>query len=130
MLIEGENCWKLAPADRLAVIVDADDYFAVARKALLRARKRIMLVGWDFDARIILSGEGDGPREVGDFLYWLIERNPELELYLLRWDMGAIKSLFRGRTLFTLVKWMRHPRIHVKLDGHHPTASPFAAGST
>jgi len=123
MLIEGENCWKLAPADRLAVIVDADDYFAVARKALLRARKRIMLVGWDFDARIILSGEGDGPREVGDFLYWLIERNPELELYLLRWDMGAIKSLFRGRTLFTLVKWMRHPRIHVKLDGHHPTAS-------
>ncbi|MGS3006961.1 hypothetical protein AB2874_25635, partial [Escherichia coli] len=38
-------------------------------------------------------------------------------------DIGALKSIFRGKTLFTVWKWARHPRIHVKLDAHHPTGS-------
>jgi phosphatidylserine/phosphatidylglycerophosphate/cardiolipin synthase-like enzyme len=123
MLVEGRNCWKIAEADQLSVIVDADNYFAVARDAFLQARQRIMLVGWDFDARIVLSHEGEGPKPLGDFLLWLVERNPDLHLYILRWDFGAIKSMFRGRTIMTLVRWWRHPRIHLKLDGHHPTGS-------
>ncbi|WP_293877106.1 phospholipase D-like domain-containing protein [Sphingomonas sp. UBA978] len=126
MLDPARNVWRIERADRLSVIVDADRYFGVAREAFLQARKRIMLVGWDFDARIRLvgsTGMTEGPETVGDFLYWLIQRNPELELYLLRWDVGAVKAAFRGSTMFTVLKWMRHPRIHVKLDGHHPTAS-------
>ena len=123
MLEAGDNVWRVVRADRMAVIVDADRYFALARDALLKAERRIMLVGWDFDARIVLSHDGEGPKQVGDFLYWLVERNPDLHLYLLRWDLGAVKSLFRGRTAFTLVKWMRHPRITVRLDGHHPPAA-------
>ncbi|MEP6785200.1 MAG: phospholipase D-like domain-containing protein [Sphingomonadales bacterium] len=122
-LKEGHNCWRTATADRLSVIVDADDYFRHARQAFLNAQRRIMLVGWDFDARIALvPGERlpDEPEGVGEFLYWLVERNPRLELYLLRWDLGALKSLFRGTTILTVMKWMRHPRIHTKLDGHHP----------
>ena len=120
------NVWRIAHADRLSVIVDADRYFGVAREAFLQAKRRIMLVGWDFDARIRLVGSTvstEGPETVGDFLYWLVERNPELELYLLRWDVGALKSVLRGKTIFTVLKWARHPRIHVKLDHHHPTAS-------
>ena len=120
------NIWRTARADRLAVIVDADDYFRLAREALLKAEKRIMLVGWDFDARIHLTSgkrlRGE-PAKVGDFLYWLVERRPDLELYLLRWDVGAIKTLGRGSTIFTVVKWMQHPRIHTKLDGAHPPAA-------
>ncbi len=126
MLREGENCWRIAHADRMAVIVDADIYFRLAREALLKAERRVMLVGWDFDARIHLTNEArlpDEPETVGEFLYWLVERNPELELYLLRWDVGAIKTLGRGSTMFTVVKWMTHPRIHTKLDGAHPPAA-------
>lgn len=123
---EGRNCWHVATADRVAVIVDAADYFETARKALLDAKKRIMLIGWDFDGRIDfhtrerLDGE---PETIGEFLLWLVERTPDLEVYLLRWDMGALKSLFRGSTAVTAFKWAIHPRIHLKLDGHHPTAS-------
>jgi phosphatidylserine/phosphatidylglycerophosphate/cardiolipin synthase-like enzyme len=123
MLRAGENCWRIERADRMAVIVDADDYFRLARDALLRAERRIMLVGWDFDARIHLTNAERLPGEpesVGDFLYWIVERRPELDLYLLRWDVGAIKTLGRGSTAFTVLKWMRHPRIHTKLDGAHP----------
>ena len=123
---EGRNCWQAARADRLSVIVDAADYFAVLRKAMLQAQNRIMLVGWDFDGRISFQADErlDGePNAVGDFLLWLVERKPDLEVYLLRWDTGALKALFRGSTALTAFKWAIHPRIHMKLDGHHPVAS-------
>lgn len=126
ILRENENCWRIARAERMAVIVDADIYFRLARDAFLQAERRIMLVGWDFDARIRLTNGERLPGEpdnVGEFLYWLVERRPELELYLLRWDVGAIKALRRGSTVFTVLKWMRHPRIHTKLDGAHPPAA-------
>jgi phosphatidylserine/phosphatidylglycerophosphate/cardiolipin synthase-like enzyme len=119
-----ETHWQIARADRACVIVDAEDYFRLARAAMMKARKRIMLIGWDFDARIDMvrstDVEDDAPTTVGELIYWLVEQNPKLEVYLLRWDLGALKSLFRGGTILTLAKWMRHPRITVKLDGHHP----------
>jgi len=65
----------------MSVIVDAEDYFRFARAAMLKARKRIMLIGWDFDARIQLvrAGHDKGePRTVGEFIYWLATRTPEL----------------------------------------------------
>jgi phosphatidylserine/phosphatidylglycerophosphate/cardiolipin synthase-like enzyme len=126
MFEEGRNCWQAATADRMAVIIDAADYFATVRKALIGAKRRIMLVGWDFDGRIGFKATErleDEPDTVGEFLLWLVERTPELEVYLLRWDTGALKSLFRGSTAVTAVKWALHPRIHMKLDGHHPAAS-------
>jgi phosphatidylserine/phosphatidylglycerophosphate/cardiolipin synthase-like enzyme len=117
------TAWRTERAEKASVIVDAEDYFRMARMAMLKAKKRIMLIGWDFDARIELvhgAVEDGAPTNVGDFIHWLVEGNPKLEVYLLRWDLGAIKTLFHGRTLVTLAKWMAHPRITVKLDGHHP----------
>jgi len=123
---EGVEYWRSAQADRMAVIVDADEYFRHLRRAMLGARKRIMLIGWDFDARLQLDrnerlpGE---PRAVGRFIRWLVDRQPELEVFLLRWDLGAVKSLTRGTTPFTLLRWVTHPRIHPRLDSHHPTGA-------
>ncbi|SFP49849.1 Phosphatidylserine/phosphatidylglycerophosphate/cardiolipin synthase [Sphingomonas rubra] len=114
--------WRVERADKMTVIVDAEDYFRSARRAMLQAKRRILLIGWDFDARIVLDQDIDRePRAVGAFIHGLVERTPELEVFLLRWDLGALKTLVRGSTLFTVLKWMRHPRIHTKLDGHHPT---------
>jgi phosphatidylserine/phosphatidylglycerophosphate/cardiolipin synthase-like enzyme len=120
-----DNHWRIERATRAAVIIDAGDYFNAAREAMLEARERIMLVGWDFDARIKLGDarDDDGPKTVGEFIYWLVERTPTLHVYLLRWDLGALKTLTRGSTFFTVLKWMRHPRIFTKLDGAHPPAA-------
>jgi phosphatidylserine/phosphatidylglycerophosphate/cardiolipin synthase-like enzyme len=118
--------WRTETATRMRVIVDADDYFDTARQAMLKAQKRIMLIGWDFDARIKLTTAAREPGEpdtVGGFILWLAERNPALNVYLLRWDMGALKALFRGTTVLTVAKWMLHKRIHTKLDGAHPTGA-------
>ena len=92
---------------------------------MLAARRRIMLVGWDFDARIRLgrSCGNHEPEKLGDFILWLVNRRPELEIYLLRWDIGAIRTLFRGTTVFTLIRWMWHSRIHTRLDAAHPVGA-------
>ena len=124
----GRNCWRVADASKLAVIVDADAYFRAARQAMLRAKKQILLVGWDFDARILLNHDDppdhpEAPREVGAFISWLIARNADLQVHILRWDLGAVKTLFRGKTLRTLLKWRFDSQVHLKLDSTHPTGA-------
>ena len=125
LLEPGRNCWRAAQANRLSVIVDAEDYFRVARDAMLRAKKQILLIGWDFDARILLTHDDppahpEAPREVGAFISWLVRQKPDLEVHILRWDFGALTAMLRGRTLETLVKWKLAKRIHLKLDSTHP----------
>ena len=63
----GSNCWRIEQASRLAVIVDAADYFRVARDAMLQAREQIILVGWDVDPRILLDPD-DGDSEAPNCL--------------------------------------------------------------
>lgn len=87
----GRNCWRLEQADRFAFIVDAENYFVAVRAAMLKARHSIMLIGWDFDARISL-GEGEGPEQLGDFMLWLADRTPALQIRLLRWDTGRLSG--------------------------------------
>ena len=123
----GEDCWRIARATRASTIIDADAYFRHARAAMLKAKRRIMLIGWDFDAAISLIREdeaNDGaPAVIGDFISWLVDNRPELEIFLLRWDVGAMKSMVRPTNLYTTLKWMAHPRVTVKLDSHHPPAA-------
>ena len=115
MLKPGHNCWRIDRATRATVIVDADDYFRAARAAMLKATKQIVLVGWDFDARIRFGGDDDdgGPDRVGSFVSWLVRRTPGLHVHILRWDTGAVKTLFHGQTLLRIAKWIRDPQVHL-----------------
>lgn len=124
MLKPGHNCWRIEHASRATIIVDADDYFKAARAAMINAKTQILLVGWDFDARIRIGGNIDdgGPEEVGAFLSWLVKRTPGLHIHILRWDTGAIKSLLHAHTLMRIAKWIKDPQIHLRLDSHHPPA--------
>jgi phosphatidylserine/phosphatidylglycerophosphate/cardiolipin synthase-like enzyme len=123
----GDDCWRIARAEKASVIIDADNYFRHARAAMMNAKRRIMLIGWDFDPAISLIREDeakdDAPAVIGDFITWLVEQTPELEIFLLRWDVGAMKSMARPSHLMTTLRWMAHPRITVKLDSHRPPAA-------
>lgn len=50
-----DTCWRVERSTRATVIVDADDYFRAARQAMMKAKTQILLIGWDFDARIDLT---------------------------------------------------------------------------
>ena len=122
MLESGRNCWRIAKADRAAVVIDAADYFALARQAMLRAKSQILLIGWDFDTRICLDYDADdgAPTELGKFLTWLPKHRPGLQIHILKWDLGAVYLLGRGTTVLRLMRWARSKQIHFKLDGTHP----------
>jgi phosphatidylserine/phosphatidylglycerophosphate/cardiolipin synthase-like enzyme len=123
LLEPGRNCWRVANATRAAVIIDAEDYFRAARHAMLMATEQILLVGWDFDARIRFKDEqcsDDGPEKVGAFISWLTRRTPGLQVHILRWDTGAIKTLFHGRTLLRIFQWARDDQVHLRFDANHP----------
>ncbi|WBU60167.1 phospholipase D-like domain-containing protein [Paracoccus albus] len=124
----GENCWRVASAERFALIVDGADYFRALRETLFMADRLITLVGWDFDFEIeMLPGESDDegnapdgfPNQIGPFLEALVDRRPELEIYLLKWSGGAL--IAPGRLLPTAhIKLLSPDQVHLGFDGRHP----------
>ncbi|MES2666669.1 MAG: phospholipase D-like domain-containing protein [Pseudomonadota bacterium] len=127
LLEPGHNCWRIETANRFGVIVDAEQYFLAARNAMLQARKSIMMVGWDFDARIRLAPTDSGcaaPDRLGDFVIWLVDRQPQLHVRLLQWNSGTFRNLFRGTNAWHLLRWKLHDRITARMDSTHP---PFAS---
>jgi phospholipase D1/2 len=126
LLRPGETCWRIERADRLAVIVDAADYFAIVRAVVRDARHSVLLIGWDFDTRIALDRPGDNatvPNRLGRLLTWVVRQRPDLRVHVLRWDLAAIKGLGRGSTSLVILNWMTNKRIRFRLDGAHPTGS-------
>ncbi len=133
ILKEGETCWRIAKADRLSIIIDAADFFRSAKSAMTKAKRSIYLIGWDFDTRIDLipdngddkarDSRGELPDQLGKFLNALAERNADLDIRILKWDIGLINSITRGETPFYILKWMFDKRIHLRLDGAHPSIS-------
>jgi len=126
LLQPGQNCWRVEPADRVAVIIDAAAYFATIRAAILNAHHSVILIGWDFDTRIPLqrpAKKAQQPNKLGDFLTWAIDQRPELNIYVLRWDLGAFNGLARGSTSLVMLDWITSKRIRFKLDGAHPSGS-------
>lgn len=124
VLQPGRNCWAIERAHRARVIVDAADYFRTIRQAMLEAREQILLIGWDFDTRIRLDEpsrrKGDPPVRLGAFLLWLAENQPDLRIYILKWDVGALKLLGRGSSMIDAARWALHERITFRLDHSHP----------
>lgn len=125
LLEPGRNCWRIEKAERAALIVDAKDYYRAAREAMLAARSQILLIGWDVDTRICLDPDADdgAPGYLGPLVSWLVKHRPELHIYILAWNGAAHKFLGRGSTIFRLMGWARHKRIHFKFDAVHPHAA-------
>ncbi len=123
ILCEGETCWRREQAGRMAVIIDAEAYFAHVQAAILQARHSILLIGWDFDARIKLSRAPGGPAPpdpFGRLLSHVVRRRPGLQVHILRWDVGFLRLPFRGSTPFFLLNLLASRRLHFRMDSHHP----------
>jgi phosphatidylserine/phosphatidylglycerophosphate/cardiolipin synthase-like enzyme len=120
----GRNCWRVETAQRAAVVIDAADYFAVLQEALKGARHQILMIGWDFDTRICLDDPTSGKTtSLGRFVMRLAKQQPGLQIRILKWNLGALKIFARGSMLFTVMRWMRHRRITLKLDSAHPVGA-------
>ena len=107
----------------MRVIIDAVDYFSVLRHALFAAQHSVLIVGWDFDNRILFDPYDDSqtpPNQVGALLEELVVGNPAVAVHVLRWDLAALTTPLRGTTPLVLLDWLTNDNIHCKLDSRHP----------
>jgi len=124
MLREGENCWRRVRAERCAFLIDADAYFDAFVAAAQRARRSIVIAGWDFNGQVELWRDDRAtnlPNRIGEFLRALVERHSDLRVYILEWDFAALYALDRELLPRYRMDWRDHERIRFELDGCHPT---------
>jgi phosphatidylserine/phosphatidylglycerophosphate/cardiolipin synthase-like enzyme len=126
---ESASIWRFARASRAHVVVDAAAYFDLMQDALLQARQRIFMIGWDFDTRIMLGSgrrwwnlprRSRFPARLGAFIVWLVKRTENLEVRVLKWNFGALRFIFRGTMIVDLWRWMLNRSIDFKFDSALP----------
>ena len=113
LLVEGRNCWRIERAQRLALLIDAADYFAAVRSAIVRAKESVFILGWDFDSRIRLVPQGadDGyPEALGEFLKDVVRHERRLHMYVLSWDFVTVFARDREWKPLYKLGWRTHPR--------------------
>jgi phosphatidylserine/phosphatidylglycerophosphate/cardiolipin synthase-like enzyme len=129
LLVQGDTCWRVARADHYACIVDGADYFLHVKAAMMRAKRRVMLIGWDFDTRMTFErGEKTlaGPNMLRAFLWWLLRLRPALEVYILKSNLGlvpALQTIWDGVTPVALLNLLSSDRLGFAVDGAHPTGA-------
>ena len=117
----GRNCWRISRADCATVIVDAADYYHFIGQAMAGARRRILIIGWDFDTRIALEPDERGKGEtLGHFFLRLTRERGAREIDILKWNFGALKQFFRPAAVLWLYRWWRTDSIEMRFDSAHP----------
>ena len=100
ILRPSRNVWRIARAQRAAVLVDGAAFFRAVREALIAAERSVFILGWDLHSQTKLVGEeaevDDGyPVKLIDFLGALVERRPGLVIHLLLWDYSVLYAIER-----------------------------------
>ncbi len=125
-LVPEKTCWRIERAERMSIILDGADYFRAVKHAMLAARHTIMMIGWDFDTRIEFEPEGatlEGPNALGPFMKWMADHRENVDLYMLKWDLGALQALGRGMVPMALRPIRGADNFHFKFDTEHPAGS-------
>jgi phospholipase D1/2 len=124
----GRNVWRVERASEMAVLIDGAAFFRAVREALLKARRSVVIVGWDLHSQTRLVGEtgraDDGyPETLAEFLTALVHDRPKLVVRMLLWDYSVLYA--NERELFPRVTlgWKTPDRVRLALDD----AVPFGA---
>lgn len=116
-----EQYGEIVPVQRVTSLIDGSAYFKAFMEFAQRAERRIFIMGWDFDTRLILKQDGGNgqPLTLGGFIESLLLKKPQLEVRVLCWDFAAV-YLFE-RQLFPALQFSAavRSRIAIKYDGQH-----------
>ena len=102
MIVSGKTAWRVHQQARSGLLVDACDYYRAFYEAASRAKRSILMLGWQFDSDVqLLRGpdlpDGADPKEYQflPLLDRLCRERPELEVKLLAWDHSLLFSFER-----------------------------------
>ena len=116
LLKPGYNCWRTSRARQASMVVDCANYYRALHQAICNAKHSIFILGWDIDSRIELLRGGDAekancPVNFFELIQWKARQNPELMIYLNRWQF----SLFFAsqREGLSTLKWRFNSPVNV-----------------
>lgn len=123
VLVKGRNCWRLKSSKHVAFLIDAASYYAAFAEAVSRAKRSVLIVGWDIDSRVSLIRDDRNsslPTQLGDLLKAVVSNRRHLHVHILNWDFAMIFAF--ERELFPVFKFQHknHRRVHFQLDSKHP----------
>jgi len=119
----GQNCWRVETAGRFAVLMENAAYFDALRSALGKARRSVVLLGWQFDPRTRLdpaSPPNDHQAQIGHQLRMLVKARPELDIRLLIWKSPLVIAASQGFFPHRAQGWFRKRMVEFRLDRPGP----------
>lgn len=124
ILKPGQNCWRIAKADRAAFLVDGEAYFTALKTSLERASRCVLILAWDIDSRVrLLRNDDHASAALGDMLNALAKRKHSLHIYILTWDFAMLYALEREWLPVYKLDWRTHRRVHFRMDDEHPAGA-------
>jgi phospholipase D1/2 len=127
ILEPGRTCWRVERARRAAVLVDAAEYYAAVRTAIVAARESIVILGWDVHSRTRLVAEAqpaDGlPAELGALLRAVLARREGLRVSIATWDFSPVYLFEREWLTGLRLAQPWHPRLRLVMDAGHPVGA-------
>jgi len=124
LLRVGHNCCAVARAERVALLVDAADYFKAFYQAALRARRSITILAWDINSQTRLhfdpAPEGAPPALVGELLNYLVRHRRRLHVNVLDWDYPMVFGTDREFPPMYGFGWKPSRRVRLRYDDTHP----------
>lgn len=123
VLTPGDTCWRVEPASRLTILMENEAYFEALGSALSKARRSIVILGWQFDPRTRLDPDtraGDRQAEVGHQLRMLVKTRPELDVRLLIWKSPLLIAASQGFYPHRAQGWFRKRMVEFRLDQPGP----------
>ena len=109
-------------ARRAAFIIDACPYFHAFAQSVRRAKRSVLILGWDIDSRIRLGENGGGPR-LYELLNQCVQERPDLHIHVLIWDFPLAYSMDREPLQSLNFPRKTHANIHFHLDDELPVGS-------
>lgn len=122
-LAPGRNCWRVETAGRFAVLMENAAYFDALRSALAKARRSVVMLGWQFDPRTRLDPEGapdDRHAQIGHQLRMLVKARPGLDVRLLIWKSPLVIAASQGFFPHRAQGWFRKRMVELRLDRAGP----------
>lgn len=122
-LRQGDNCWRVRRAGRFSVLMENADYFSALSSALSKAKRSVVVLGWQFDPRTRLNADtrpGDRQAEIGHQLRMMIKQNPDLDIRLLIWKSPLLIAASQGFFPQRAHRWFRRRMVDFRLDSPGP----------
>ncbi|NMG17088.1 Phospholipase D/Transphosphatidylase domain-containing protein [Aromatoleum bremense] len=122
----GVNCFTVARAAHVGLLVDGEAYFKAFVTAAERATRSILILAWDFNSNTCLRFDAESragpPTRLGDFLNWLTRRRRDLHVHILDWDYPLVFGVDRELPPTYGFGWRAHRRVHLAYDNTHPVS--------